>query len=76
MKRLFEKNKRLAQEKLGANEKLLQKIEEYLGFEFPAYELDSLVDTINEGYGNMSYEEFIKELDRVKIKLKKQEKEK
>ena len=46
--------------------KLDKKIEEFLEREIDSFELEFAVDTLNEGYGNLSFEDFIKQLKEQK----------
>lgn len=66
MKRLFEKTKRLAQDHRMTSTKLWGKINKYLGFEPDPFQLDSLVDTLEQGIGELDYESFIQILDNYK----------
>ena len=48
--------------------KLHEKIDKFIGRESESFELEFAVDTLNEGYGNLSFEDFIKELNKLKKK--------
>ena len=71
LEKLFEMKKRIAQKNADLSVNLDKEIEKYLGFEIPDFAMDFAVDTINEGYGNLSFVKFILELDKLK---KQQEK--
>ena len=66
LKRLFEKKKKIASINQTLSIELHEEIEKYIGREVGSFELEFAVDTLNEGYGNLSFEEFIKELNKLK----------
>jgi hypothetical protein len=45
--------------------------EEFIGREIGLFELEFAVDTLNEGYGNLSFEDFIKKLKELKAEVGK-----
>lgn len=69
LKKLYERKCKVAQLNQTLSIELDKETERYLGFDLEGFELDFAVDTLNEGYGNLSFEDYIKELDKMKEKF-------
>lgn len=66
LKRLFEKKSKIASLNQTLSIELDKEIEKYVGKDLDTLEMDFAVDTLNEGYGGLSFKEFKKELDKLK----------
>ena len=73
LRKLYIKKSRVAIINKELSIELDNKIEEFIGGNIDSFEMDFAVDTLNEGYGNLSFENFIKELRKLKIKSRKDE---
>jgi len=66
LKTLYNKKCKIAQLNLTLSIELDKEIERYLGFDLDNLEMDFAVDTLNEGYGCLSFNDFMVELNILK----------
>lgn len=74
LKTLYNKKCKIAQLNQTLSIELDNEIEKYLGFDLNYIDMDFAVDTINEGYGDLSFNNFIKKLNILKKNFVEQEK--
>ena len=66
IEKLYNKKCKVASINQDLGIKLINKIEEFIGKDFSSFEMDFAVDTLNEGYGDLSFKSFFKELNKIK----------
>ena len=75
LKTLYNKKCKIAQLNLTLSIELDKEIERYLGFDLDNLEMDFAVDTLNEGYGGLSFNDFMVELNILKKNFMLKQKE-
>lgn len=65
--KLFEEVKRLCLEYKKKSHKLDKQIEEKFGFHYSDFDMDNVIDTLDYGTDNISFNDFIKLMEEQKV---------
>ena len=68
-KKLYDRKCKIAAINSDLSIRLDKMIESFLGRDLDSFELDFAVDTLNEGTGSLSFEDFIIELRKLKKEM-------